>query len=141
MTTAAWRVTYSRTDWFHDHGAKTALPCPRCGRDDDYGPRHDDDGTKPAELVRHYRACKVCGMFQEADGAAMPYETRAHLHVCLSRVVAGAKCRGCGGVRDGRPWHLCARIIPMGEPFTCEECGTRITEEHAIPWPEAGPWA
>ncbi len=139
-TTQAWRATtYSLTDWLHDYRAK-ALPCPRCGHDEDYGARHDDPyGTKPPDDVRYYRACKCCGMFQRADGASMPYETRMHVHVCLSRVAAGAECRGCGNVRDGRPWHLCPRIIPDGEAFTCPECRTSITGDHAIRWPERGP--
>jgi len=135
----AWRAPYSLTDWLHDVGSR-GLPCPRCGRDEDYGPR-DDAATAPPDSVRYYRACKVCGMFQKADGRSEPYETLVMVHVCLSAVAAGVVCRGCGGVRDGRPWHLCSRVVPTTETFICPECGTSLTKSHAIPWPEPGPWS
>ena len=138
MTAAGWSATYSRADWQIDRSVVRA-PCPRCGHDEDYGPRDDADTALPGN-VRHYRACKVCGQFQEADGMSAPYETVITVHHCLGKIGAGVKCGGCGNVMAGRPWHLGPRIIRAGDTFTCPECHTTLTEEHVIPWSARGPW-
>lgn len=139
MARCSWRAPYSLTDWLHDAGSGGGLPCPRCGHDEDYGLR-DDAATATPENVRYYRASKVCGMFQEADGRSDPYETTITVHLCLSSVAASAVCRGCGIVREGRAWHLCPRILAAGEAFTCPECDTNPADEHTIPWAAPGPW-
>jgi uncharacterized Zn finger protein len=128
---------YSQADWQREWDADLPLQCPRCGSGEDFGPRQ---AVLADRSFRRYRACKQCGMFQEADGRSLPHQTVLMAHDCDSQVGADAQCRGCGlRVRTGGR-HLCHRIVREDEVFTCPECGTVLSEEHRRPWPERGPW-
>ena len=127
---------YSETDWQREWDAGGKPPCPRCGNADDYGPRQTILADRS---FRHFRACKRCGMFQEADGSA-PYQTFLLVHECTAPVGADAQCRTCGRRPRKGASHLCPRVVREGETFTCPECGTTLGQEHVQPWPERGPW-
>jgi hypothetical protein len=128
---------YSQADWQLQWDAGRRLQCPRCGSSDDFGPRQSILADRS---FRRYRACKQCGMVQEADGLSPPYQTHLVVHDCDGKVGADAQCRGCGlRIRTGGR-HRCPRIVREGEGFTCPECGTVLSEEHRQPWPAPGPW-
>ena len=55
---------YTEADWQREWDDGRPLSCPRCGSSDDFGPRQ---GVRADRSFRPYRACKRCGMFQEAD--------------------------------------------------------------------------
>jgi uncharacterized Zn finger protein len=128
---------YSEADWQAEWEAGRPLACPRCGSSDDFGPRH---GVQADRTFRRYRACKRCGLFQEADGRSPPYQTLLMVHDCDGRVAPDTQCRGCGLRLKAGGRHLCPRIVREGDVFTCPECGTVLGEEHRQPWPERGPW-
>jgi hypothetical protein len=128
---------YTEADWQRDWEAGAKLSCPRCGSDEDYAARQ---AVQPDRTFRRYRACKRCGMFQEADGTKA-YQTFMMVHECDGNVGADAQCRGCGlRIRNGGK-HRCPRIVREGETFTCPECATTLSHRHILPWPEQGPWA
>jgi hypothetical protein len=129
---------YSPADWQREWDAGLKLQCPRCGNGGDFGPRQ---AVLADRSFRCYRACKRCGIFQEADGRSPPYQTFLTAHDCNSRVGADAQCRGCGTRLRAGGRHLCARIVREDEVFTCPECGTVLGEEYRRPWPEPGPWS
>lgn len=116
MARYSWRAPYSLTDWLHDAGSGGGLPCPRCGHDEDYGLR-DDAATATPENVGYYRACKVCGMFQEADGRSDPYETTITVHPlplvsCGQRRVPRMRDRKRGASVAPLPAHpRCGRSV------------------------------
>jgi len=126
---------YSPADWQLEWDAGHKLTCPRCASDEDFGPRQT---VQPDRSFRRFRACKRCGLFQEADGLSPAYQTVLLVHRCTIRET-GLQCRSCGRrPRSGQ--HDCARIVREGESFTCPECGTVVTSDHILPWPEKGPW-
>jgi uncharacterized Zn finger protein len=126
---------YTEADWQRDWDAGLPLQCPSCGSSEDFGPRQ---GVRANRTFRRYRACKRCGLAQEADGSSAPYQTILMIHECHGHIEVDAQCRGCGlRIRTGGH-HLCPRIVREGEGFTCPECGTVLGEEHVRPWPEAG---
>jgi transcription elongation factor Elf1 len=128
---------YSPGDWQLEWDAGQKLHCPRCGSEDEFGPRQ---AVLADRTFRRYRGCKQCGLFQEADGQSAPYQTALLAHDCRGNVGADAQCRGCGlRIRSGGR-HLCTRIVRAGEAFTCPECGTALSEQHRRPWPQQGPW-
>jgi hypothetical protein len=67
-TEADWQADFERVD------QGEPLTCPDCGALGDYGPRDDGQG-------RHYRACKMCGFWQEADGSPA-YRCWMSTHKC-----------------------------------------------------------
>lgn len=128
---------YSESDWQREWDDGQKLPCPRCASPEDCGPRL---AVLPDRSFRRYRACKRCGLCQEADGVSAPYHTIAVAHECLPASGADAQCRSCGKRPRKGGGHLCARILRELLPFNCAECGTRIGEQHVLPWAEPGPW-
>jgi hypothetical protein len=128
---------YTEADWQREWEDGRALQCPQCGSSEDFGPRQ---GVRPDRSFRPYRACKRCGLAQDADGRSPPYQTALMAHDCDGNVAAGTRCRGCGlRLRSAGP-HVCIRIVREGDAFTCPECGTSLREGHRRPWPERGPW-
>ena len=92
--------------------------CPDCLSDTDYGPRW----TEPPAATRHYRACKDCGFWQEADGTP-PYRCWQPEHEC-------AKSEG-GYYREYK--------TPDEDPFECPNCHEMVSrQESEVPWPCAG---
>jgi predicted RNA-binding Zn-ribbon protein involved in translation (DUF1610 family) len=126
---------YTSTDWQLEWDAGQKLRCPRCGSDEDFGPRQS---VQPDRSFRHFRACKRCGLFQDADGHSEWYQTVLLVHKCQTRG-ADAQCKSCGR-RPRSSEHDCARIVREGESFVCPECGITVGNEHMHPWPESGPW-
>lgn len=130
-------AAYTAADWERDWEAAHKLACPRCGSDEDFGPRQ---AVLADRTFRRYRACKRCGLCQEADGQSLPYQTIAVAHECTARVPPGLQCRSCGKRPRSGASHLCARILRENEAYTCPECGTVIAERHHLPWANPGPW-
>jgi hypothetical protein len=126
---------YSLADWERDWDDSAKLPCPRCGNSEDYGARQS---VLADRSFRRYRACKRCGMFQEADGHSAPYQTVLLVHECGEHLGADSQCRSCGmrPRKGGTGKHLCPRIVREGETFSCLECGTKLGEQHQKDWPE-----
>ncbi len=92
---------YTESAWQRDEAQRLSgrrLTCPDCGSDQRYAP---SAGTHPDGSPRHYRACKVCGFWQEADG------TPAY------RVWQSA--------------HDCRRELGPAETFTCEYCNQDVS--------------
>jgi DNA-directed RNA polymerase subunit RPC12/RpoP len=120
---------YSEADWQRDVGAPRPLACPDCGHSENFGPK------KRGTPEHHYRACKVCGFWQDADGMSAPFRCRLTAHVCFGTFASARDCGGCGNAMpQGVRWHLCARILAPRERWRCPECGTRVLTAHTIPW-------
>ena len=110
---------YDEKQWQADDALRKAgefhrLVCPDCDFSGDprwYGPHDDKQG-------RHYRACKKCGFWQEADGTSA-YRCWMAMHLC-------------------EQLHPTAWILtPKEDSYLCQICETWIGREHAVPWPEA----
>lgn len=125
---------YSPADWQREWDEGHKLKCPRCGSDEDFGPRQTFQADR---TFRRFRACKRCGLFQEADGSP-PYQTVLLVHQCTISET-GLQCRSCGR-RPRTGQHDCARIVREGESFNCPQCGTLVSAAHALAWPERGPF-
>lgn len=131
---------YTEPEWERDEAARlnVAWPsCPDCGSAEDFGPRHHDrtDGSQ-----RHYRACKFCGFWQEADGSPA-YRIWLCIHECQVRLRQGqiiAHCTVCDA--DGIApigsveWpHRCGRFLtPWESGFTCSNCRQFITSSEPL---------
>jgi predicted RNA-binding Zn-ribbon protein involved in translation (DUF1610 family) len=131
---------YSEDDWHRDrqaeaHGAH--LRCPNCGRAECFHPV----GVPPSDGgKRKYRACRMCGFSQEADGTPA-YRSRMVVHTCLAPIAPGHRCEHCG-TAGPRAWHpACWRIVAPAEVgvTSCPHCGAVFTADHVIPWPVAAP--
>jgi hypothetical protein len=127
---------YSEADWQRDRQAEAAgehLHCPNCERDEWFHPV----GIPPSDGSRRkYRACKVCGFWQEANGSSA-YRCLMTVHTCLGSIPAGRRCEYCGAWGP-RKWHPgCWRILPANELGTtrCQYCDVPLTTQHVIPWP------
>ena len=129
---------YTEADWHRDRRAEaggTHLTCPNCGRGEWF---HvvgvpPEDGSK-----RKYRACKVCGFRQEADGTP-GYRSLMTVHTCLGFLPPGHRCEYCGTCGP-RHWHAgCWRVLAPAElgQSTCHVCNVVLSREHVIPWPVA----
>ncbi len=105
-TEAGWQ----RDKELLDHGHR--FFCPDCLSDTDYGPRW----TEPPAATRHYRACKDCGFWQEADGTPA-YRCWLSRHECKEEWKAL------------RPWE---------DDYLCDACGETMGRESEVPWPCAG---
>ncbi len=123
---------YSNADWERDATASGRLQCPNCDHAEWCRPCR---GTNADGSERRYRACKVCGCWQEADGTPA-YRCWVTFHVCLGLVADGGKCPSCegGGPMD---WHACGRVLPTNElgVTPCPNCGIILLPLHVIPWP------
>ena len=129
---------YTEPDWQHDEVSrrmKARFTCPDCGSRKDYGPRHHrrDDNSE-----RHYRACKNCGFWQEADGSP-PYRVWMAVHQCAQRLRPGqlaVDCSVCGQTEEvllgTSEWpHDCGKYLPPWEMgFHCSNCGQFIGQAH-----------
>ena len=127
---------YTPVDWQADRDAEgrgDVLRCPNCEHANWYHPV----GIPPdSGAERKYRACKVCGFWQEADGKPA-YRCWMTVHTCLGSLAEGARCQFCGAWGP-RTWHAgCWRILPSRElgVTTCPNCGVILTPGHVVPWP------
>ena len=117
-----------------------ALPCPDCGSSSDYGPKEaaGSDGT-----VRHYRACKMCGFWQEADGT-LAYRCWTSQHVCVRHVGTTFHCPHCATVLqpaepEGPAVHTCGKyLLPTDSGYLCTTCGHWYGRDSQVPWPLRG---
>ncbi len=128
---------YSAEDWMREDTRKSVgdkLSCPNCEHTGWYSPIK---GRRPDGLERLYRACKVCGFWQEADGMSAPYRCVMTLHVCVGRVSFGETCGSCNHP-GSLTWHPCARVVTRAEvtstPYVCPQCRVALTEDHVVPW-------
>jgi len=125
---------YAEPDWQRDalqqsQGAQ--LACPDCGSCLNYGPRWHAraDGTE-----RHYRACKVCGFWQEADGS-QPYRVWLPVHTCTIQLRPDQcvfHCPVCstttGSEQAGAQiTHECGKYLaPWETGYVCRNCSTSL---------------
>ena len=89
------------------------------------------DGTR-----RLYRACKMCGCWQEADGQSRAYRCAQTVHSCERAIPENAQCANCEALGP-RGQHRCNRVLTPPEVghFGCKNCGLVIVTAHVIPWP------
>jgi len=127
---------YSEADWQSDRQAEASgerLQCPNCGHCEWFRAV----GIPPGDgSQRKYRACKVCGFWQEADGSAA-YRCLMTVHTCLGSIPEGKRCEYCGAWGP-RNWHPgCWRVLPAKELGTtsCQYCGQILRAQHVTPWP------
>src|SRR6266487_4271550 len=103
---------YTEAEWQLDERQRASgfpLTCPDCRKDADYGPRQ---ATKADGSLRRYRACKMCGFWQEADGLSLAYRCRLAVHMCTGDFGTSRECRGCGNVlASGTQRHPCPRVL------------------------------
>lgn len=128
---------YTLEAWLADRSAEAAgqrLECPDCRSRIWFRPV----GVPPETgAERKYRACKICGFWQNADGTP-PYRCYMTAHVCLAAISEDSQCCYCGawGPID---WHSgCWRILPAGElgVTQCVGCGVVLGPMHVVPWPK-----
>jgi predicted RNA-binding Zn-ribbon protein involved in translation (DUF1610 family) len=116
------------------------LPCPDCGSYSNYGPKkaRREDGS-----TRYYRACKMCGFWQEADGSPA-YRCWASQHLCVRHVGENFTCDFCGSVlvpqeAEGPVAHTCGKyLLPSESGYHCTTCGRWYGRESQVPWPMRG---
>jgi hypothetical protein len=126
---------YTPDDWSSDRrvDSESGLACANCGHDEWYHPV----GIPPEDgAERKYRACKVCGFWQEADGSP-PYRCMMTSHVCLGHLAEGKQCTYCGAWGPIH-WHAgCWRVLRKEElgQTRCDNCGTTLDEGHVVSWP------
>lgn len=127
---------YSADDWQRDRVAEAAgsvLACPNCARTECFHPVGISpiDGSK-----RKYRACKVCGFCQEADGTQAD-RCRMTVHTCLGEMTENQRCEFCGSWGPTN-WHGgCWRMVAAEQlgTLSCQNCNVILTPYHVIPWP------
>lgn len=129
---------YTEPDWQREEVQRLAgsrFECPDCGSDKDFGPKAH---LRADNSERHYRACKICGFWQEADGSP-PYRVWLATHDCVIRLRPGqlvAKCTTCGNSFTVPPGttevpHSCGRFLtPMETGFICSNCLQFIDRSH-----------
>ena len=111
--------------------AGVRLACLDCGSDADYSPK---SAPRPDGSERQYRACKMCGFWQEADGTAA-YRCWKSEHVCVRDVVGSFTCEYCGGVLVGPVAHRCGKyLLPSDSGYDCTTCGHWYGRESHVPW-------
>jgi len=123
-TEADWQADCERVD------QGEPLTCPDCGALGDYGPRDDGQG-------RHYRACKMCGFWQETDGSPA-YRCWVSTHRCDPGLDGPYDCEYCQRT-DLTGSHKCGKFLtPWEHVYTCDTCGQRLSGESWRPWPLQG---
>jgi RNase P subunit RPR2 len=123
---------YTELAWQADEVRRRAgqrWECPDCASEFDYGPTSHSrsDGS-----ARHYRACKNCGFWQEADGSP-PYRIWLAVHDCSLRIAPRQlvlECSTCGNSSvvpaGSTEWkHRCGKYLkPWEDGFQCSNCHT-----------------
>lgn len=129
---------YSSQAWSSEREVEARgerLACPNCDHNEWYHPV----GIPPETgAERKYRACKMCGFWQEADGT-QAYRCWMTTHVCIQKLPDGAVCKYCG-TWGPREWHAgCWRILRPAElgVTACDGCGVVLSPLHVVPWPVA----
>lgn len=136
---------YTEADWQADRDAsRHYLVCPDCGYRGSlpwYGPRVRRRGTSEE---RHYRACRICGFTQKADGSPA-YRSWKSSHLCERKLGLETEftCRHCGqhlvSDRTGVVSHMCAEILPPWEDgYRCMSCGRRQGRDTEVSWTRKG---
>lgn len=129
-------ATYTKDDWQGERAREEdgeQLSCPGCGRSEWYHPIAvgREDGSH-----RLYRACKVCGFWQ--DTGDDPYRCLPTLHICTGEIARGERCNSCR-TWGPREWHPCIRFLKEEEitaqGYIHEECGTALGPEHRVALP------
>src|SRR5690349_16780610 len=86
---------YTLDDWARERAADTPdtpLPCPNCGHAEWY---HPLEVARDDHTWRQYRACKVCGCWQEADGESKANRCLLTAHTCERPIQEHARCPNC----------------------------------------------
>ena len=136
---------YRATDWTSDKARANPVEttsCPDCGSDEHYGPR---GGIHSDGSPRNYRACKMCGFWQEADGSD-PYRCWQSSHECRRELDAGGSfiCEYCGqtfttGDAPVLIAHTCGKYLkPDEDGYECGACGKFQGRDTLEPWPLEG---
>ena len=116
------------------------LTCPDC---QGTGWFHPVAAPLPDARERHYRACKRCGFWQEADGTDA-YRTWKSIHICVSRPTAPFNCAFCDTTitpeaSTGVATHQCGKYLrPTEGGYLCTTCGVWQGRETLTPWPVLG---
>ena len=121
---------YIPNDWDRDRQLVEAgqrLTCPDCGSNENYGPK---SGTYADGSPRRYRACKMCGFWQEAD-TTPAYRTWLATHECRRHPASGETaffCEYCKQTLLPGPGneivHRCGKYLtPDEDGYTCATCG------------------
>ena len=137
---------YGATEWLDEKTRANAgrkLKCPDCGSDEWYKPV---TGTYTDGSPRHYRACKMCGFWQEADGTDA-YRVWQSVHTCMKKLNPGESftCDYCGqtmtaGEDRGPYGHSCGKyMLPDEDGYECQTCGEwQGRKETAVAFPLEG---
>ena len=137
---------YTEPDWQREMAQSVggaSLACPDCGSASRYRPYgyRRSDGSE-----RHYRACKACGFWQEADGS-QPYRVWLPLHNCAVQLRPDQivfNCPVCGRTfvspKPGAVFtHVCGKYLtPWESGYTCPTCRKHLDRASAVPFPLAG---
>ena len=133
---------YKEPDWQAEVKRQESeiLACPDCGSSENYEPKKavGRDGTE-----RHYRACKMCGFWQEADGSDA-YRCWKTEHVCVRHVGTQHTCPFCNQVLrpkepEGTVTHTCGKyLMPNETGYFCTTCAEWYGRESEVPWPLRG---
>src|SRR5260370_34413891 len=127
---------YTEANYQAERRQTPPLACPDCGSTGDYGPRAaaHPDGTE-----RHYRACKVCGFWQEADGSPA-YRCWKSQHGCARLLDPAYTSPFCGQTLrpaepEGVAVHTCGKYLkPDEDDYFCTTCGHWIHRASQAPW-------
>ena len=103
--------------FLNGYGFGSEIPCPLCKTVGFYGPRIS--GSIDRDDSRRYRACKFCGLWQEAQGDARDkYGPKAYRCKAIY-------CPNCSPDRlDIYNWHT-PEVVDFGN---CANCQTKLIE-------------
>jgi len=119
---------YVQEAWDADRAAEASgvpLSCPDCLSSDWF---HPVAAPLSGGLERHYRACKRCGFWQEADGTPA-YRTWQSTHKCVAQANSQPVCAHCGTTvapdpATGLLVHPCGKyLLPTEDGYVCATCG------------------
>jgi len=132
-------LPYIEADWQWEESQRLAgkrLTCPDCGSDANYAPKA---GIHPDGSPRHYRACKMCGFWQEADGTPA-YRCWLSKHTCSKELSPEETftCEYCGD-KISENSHPCGKyLLPDEDGYTCSTCSDFQGRDTAVAFPLRG---
>lgn len=132
-------LPYIEADWQWEESQRLAgkrLTCPDCESDDWYQPM---SAPRPDGSQRHYRGCKICGFWQEADGTEA-YRVWLCMHDCRHELETGKTftCNDCEQEVTENS-HSCGKyLLPDEEGYECGTCGEFQGRETSTDFPLQG---
>ena len=131
---------YTEANYQTERMQPPPLACPDCNSTGDYGPRA---APRPDGSERHYRGCKVCGFWQDADGSPA-YRCWQSAHVCVRHIGTEYTCPFCNQTLrpaepEGVAVHMCGKYLkPDEDGYFCTTCARWRGRESQVPWPLRG---